>query len=147
MSSSIGIRMPVMMGATLIAVGPMISIGKSLGLQYVYGSIVAAALMMLCLAGTVSRLRRHFPPLVTGCIVTTIGISLIPVAAQWMGEGLEGAKGASGPGLALAFGVIGAITLVQRWGKRLRGFDLRPRGGWCWAPWSPGSWGPWISTR
>lgn len=116
-SSTIGIRMPVMMGATLIAVGPMISIGKSLGLPYVYGSIFAAALMMLCLAGTVSRLRRHFPPLVTGCIVTTIGISLIPVAAQWMGEGLDGTKGASGPGLALAFGVIAAITLVQRWGR------------------------------
>jgi xanthine/uracil permease len=30
-----------------------------------------------------SRITKFFPPLVTGIVITTIGLTLMPVAARW----------------------------------------------------------------
>jgi uracil-xanthine permease len=60
-------------------------------------------------------LRRFFPPVVTGCIVTVIGLQLFPVAYQWAGGG-EAAQQRFGalPFLSVALFVALVILAINR---------------------------------
>lgn len=84
-----GIRMPVMMGVTFAAVGPMIAIGvdPSLGLPAIYGATIVAGVFGMLVAPLMGRLLGVFPPLVTGTVITLIGVSLMGVAINWAGGG------------------------------------------------------------
>ncbi len=83
-----GIKLPVMMGVTFAAVGPMVAIANSVpgheGAQYLFGTIMAAGLISIVIAPWVSRMLRFFPPLVTGTIIAIIGITLMRVGINWI---------------------------------------------------------------
>jgi NCS2 family nucleobase:cation symporter-2 len=104
----IGVRLPVMLGVSFVAVSPMISIGKQLGLPYVYGAIICSGLGMALLAPLLGGLRRFFPPLVTGTLVTLIGASLAPVAIGWA----AGGHGAPDFGAPRHLGLAGLVLLI-----------------------------------
>ena len=103
----VGIRLPVMMGVTFASVGPMIAIGTNpeLGLLAIYGSVIAAGLFGVLIAPFVSRLLPLFPPVVTGTIITVIGITLMRVGVNWAGGGVG--NPAFGDPLFLAIAQIG----------------------------------------
>jgi len=110
-----GIGLPVVLGCTFTAVGPMISIGTKFGMGAIYGSIIVSGLIIFLLAPLFGRIIRFFPPVVTGSVVTIIGISLIPVAITDMGGGDASAKTFGNlDNLALAFGVLVLILLLNR---------------------------------
>ncbi len=80
-----GIRMPVMMGMTFAAVTPMIAIASApgMGLQDIFGAIIASGLFGMLIVPFACRLISLFPPVVTGSVITIIGISLMQVGIQW----------------------------------------------------------------
>ncbi|WP_143415394.1 nucleobase:cation symporter-2 family protein [Geobacillus sp. E263] len=109
-----GIGLPVMLGCTFTAVGPMIAIGKQYELSAVYGAIIAAGLFVVIIAKYFSKLRVLFPPIVTGSVVTIIGLTLIPAAMNNMAGG-QGAKDFGDmTNIALAFGVLLLIVVLYR---------------------------------
>ena len=75
-----GVRLPIVCGATFAGLTPMILIAKEYGLQAVYGSMLIGGIVGLALAWPFARIIRFFPPLVTGAVLTVVGISLIGVA-------------------------------------------------------------------
>src|SRR5436189_1260890 len=82
----VGVRLPLLQGVTFTAVSPMIAIGLAAGggtkgLVVIYGAVIVAGLFTLLIAPYFSRLIRYFPPVVTGSVITIIGIALLPVAA------------------------------------------------------------------
>src|SRR5690242_18316901 len=82
----IGVKLPLLQGVTFTAVSPMIAIGLAAGggtegLLVIYGSVIVAGLFTFLVEPYFSRLLRFFPPVVTGSVITIIGISLLPVAA------------------------------------------------------------------
>ncbi len=88
----IGVRLPLLQGVTFTAVTPMIIIGLDHGggadsLVYIYGAVMVAGLVTLFAAPYFSQLVRFFPPVVTGTVITIIGVTLIPVAAFDAGGG------------------------------------------------------------
>ncbi|MTW18037.1 purine permease [Rhodoplanes serenus] len=129
----VGIRLPVMMGVTFAAVGPMLSMAASpdIGLLGIYGSVIAAGVFGIIVAPFISRLLPLFPPVVTGCIILIIGISLMRVGINWAGGGLptitkvvDGVPGAfpnpnyaQMEGLAIALFVLLIVLALVRWGK------------------------------
>ncbi|HET7666927.1 MAG TPA: solute carrier family 23 protein, partial [Mycobacterium sp.] len=116
----IGVRLPLLQGVTFTAVSPMIAIGLAAGggtdgLLVIYGAVIVAGLFTFLIAPYFSRLIRFFPPVVTGSVITIIGIALLPVAAA------DAAGGAgptldptSGKNLAYAMGTLALIVLIQR---------------------------------
>lgn len=105
---NMGVKIPMIQGVTFAAVTPMIIIGKTHGLTGIYGSIIVAGLVTYLVSPYFSRLIRFFPPVVTGTIITIIGVTLMPVAVRWAGGGNPAAKDfASAPYILLAF-----ITLI-----------------------------------
>ena len=49
----------------------------------VFGSVMASAFIGLLITPFFAQVIRFFPPVVTGVVITTIGLSLMPVAANW----------------------------------------------------------------
>ncbi|MES2103429.1 MAG: nucleobase:cation symporter-2 family protein [Pseudomonadota bacterium] len=84
-----GIRMPVMMGVTFAAVGPMVAMAgnPSLGILHIYGAVIAGGVFCVIAAPFMSRLMRFFPPVVTGTVITVIGVSLMGVGINWAAGG------------------------------------------------------------
>src|SRR6476661_1788660 len=82
-----GIGLPVVLGCTFTAVGPMIAIGAELGISAIYGAILVSGIFVVFISTFFGKLVRFFPPVVTGSVVTIIGITLIPVAINNMGGG------------------------------------------------------------
>jgi NCS2 family nucleobase:cation symporter-2 len=125
-----GIKLPVMMGVTFAAVSPMIVMATNpeIGLLGIYGAVISAGIFGILVAPLVSRMLRFFPPVVTGSIITVIGISLMRVGINW-------AAGAPGPmtmtpagpvpnpaygapvNLAVASVVLTAIIFITRFVK------------------------------
>ncbi len=83
-----GARLPLIQGASFIALAPMLQIGTEYGLPHVFGSVMVAGALAIGLAPLFSRLLRFFPRVVIGCLITTVGISLMPAAAGWLGGGV-----------------------------------------------------------
>lgn len=106
-----GARLPLVQACSFIALAPMIMIGKTYGLPYVFGAVIAGGAVTMLLAPVISRLLRFFPPVVIGSLITVIGISLMPAAAIWLGGGNpDAADFGSAPNLLLGLATI-AITL------------------------------------
>ncbi|OCA90681.1 xanthine permease [Bacillus sp. FJAT-27225] len=112
-----GIGLPIVLGCTFTAVGPMIAIGHSYGLGSIYGAIIAAGLFILLTAGFYSKILKFFPPVVTGSVVTIIGITLIPVAMNDMAGGQGSADFGSFTNIALSFGTLLFILMMYRFAK------------------------------
>ncbi|ALC90353.1 xanthine permease [Bacillus sp. FJAT-18017] len=112
-----GIGLPIVLGCTFTAVGPMISIGNQYGLGSIYGAIITAGLFVFLTAGFYSKLLKFFPPVVTGSVVTIIGITLIPVAMNDMAGGQGSADFGSLTNIALSFGTLLFILIMYRFAK------------------------------
>jgi NCS2 family nucleobase:cation symporter-2 len=82
-----GIKLPVMMGVTFAAVGPMVAFANAQpgveGARAIFGAIIGAGIISILIAPAVSKLLRFFPPVVTGTIIAIIGISLMRVGVGW----------------------------------------------------------------
>lgn len=121
----VGVKLPLLQGVTFTAVGPMISIGLTQttdgkpggvnGLLTIYGSVLVAGLFTFAIAPFFGKLVRFFPPVVTGTVITIIGLSLLPVAA---GDAVTGPDGKQDPTngkyLIYAIGTVLFIVLLQR---------------------------------
>jgi NCS2 family nucleobase:cation symporter-2 len=111
----VGIKLPIIQGCTFAAVTPMILIGSHDGLTAIYGSIIVAGLITLIISPFFSRLIRFFPSVVTGTIITIIGISLLPVAVGWAQGGNPSAPDyGSVKFILLAFAILVLILLIHR---------------------------------
>lgn len=87
----VGVKLPLLQGVTFTAVSPMIAIalaagGGTDGLLVIYGAVIVAGLFTFLIAPYFSRLIRFFPPVVTGSVITIIGIALLPVASPTRSE-------------------------------------------------------------
>ena len=82
----IGVRLPLLQGVTFAGVSPIIAIGLAHGggaasLLYVYGAVIVAGVFTFLIAPIFIKLLRFFPPVVTGTLITIIGLCLVPVGA------------------------------------------------------------------
>ncbi len=112
-----GIRLPVILGCTFTAVGPMIAIGNLQGITAIYGAIIASGIIVMILSQFMSKIMRFFPPVVTGSVVAIIGVSLIPVAMNNAAGGLGSPEYGSAQNLFLAAFTLVLIILMNRFFK------------------------------
>lgn len=109
-----GIGLPVVLGCTFTAVFPMISIGKEFGMGAIYGAIITSGLIVFIISHWFGKLVKLFPPVVTGSIVSIIGVTLVPVAMNNLAGGVGSPDFGSTTNLLLGFGVLLFILLLNR---------------------------------
>jgi len=119
MGPYIGIKLPAILGCTFAAVGPLIIIGKNLGMQTAYGSIIVAAIIVVLVAPLYGKILKFFPTVVTGTVVTMIGLSLVNVGVSSIGGG-SGAKDFGSIQNLLLAAFVMIVVLISN--KFLKGF-------------------------
>ena len=109
-----GIGLPVVLGVAFQSVAPLIMIGQKHGSGAMFGALIVSGIYVLLIAGIFSKIANFFPPIVTGSVITTIGLTLIPVAIGNMGNNSEKPTAQS---LLLATVTILIILLVNIFAK------------------------------
>lgn len=111
-----GSQLPLVQGISFAAVSTMVAVASGDGgLPAVFGAIIVAAVIGLAISPFFAQVVRFFPPVVTGTIITIIGVSLLPTAAGWMmGGDEEAADWGSVPNIALALGTLVVVLALSR---------------------------------
>lgn len=104
-----GSQLPLVQGVSFAGVATMVAIvDGGGGLPAVFGAVIVASLVGLLITPLFATIIRFFPPVVTGVVITTIGLTLLPVAATWA---MGGNSSAESFGSAQNIG-LAALTFV-----------------------------------
>ncbi|HSR66511.1 MAG TPA: solute carrier family 23 protein [Acidobacteriota bacterium] len=109
LQTTIGNRLPIIQGPSATLTSSIIPVASQMGPAAMWGAVFAGGLVEAALGASrlLSLLRRYFPPLVSGIVVTVIGLSLARLAARLtLGDG-------SASNFAFAGGVLALILLLQ----------------------------------
>ncbi|RUQ22503.1 MULTISPECIES: nucleobase:cation symporter-2 family protein [Kocuria] len=111
-----GSKLPLVQGVSFSGVATMTSIlAAGDGLQGVFGAVIVASVIGLIVAPAFARIVKFFPPVVTGTVITTIGLSLMPVAAGWaMGGDAEASDYGSARNILIAVGTLAVVLILSR---------------------------------
>jgi NCS2 family nucleobase:cation symporter-2 len=114
-----GIRLPIIMGVTAVSISPMLAMAAmpGVGINGIYGAVLVGGLFGLCVAPFVKHVLRFFPAVVTGTIITMIGVVLMRVGVNWAGGGAGTPQFGSAENLAVAGLVLAIILLVIKFGR------------------------------
>ncbi|MBD8011951.1 purine permease [Microbacterium sp. Re1] len=111
-----GSQLPLVQGVSFAGVATMGAIvTNGGGLPAVFGSVIAASVIGLLIAPIFAMVIRFFPPVVTGVVITTIGLTLLPVAARWAMGGNAAADDFGSPqNLLLAFVTLLFVLILSK---------------------------------
>ena len=114
----VGGKVPIIMGTSSGFIGVFNSVAASMGGGVIaYGAIMGASILgglfETVLGFFLKPLRKFFPPVVTGTVVLSIGLSLISVGVNSFGGGNKSADFGSMENLMLALFVLIVILVVK----------------------------------
>ncbi|EPA2133963.1 nucleobase:cation symporter-2 family protein [Streptococcus pyogenes] len=109
-----GVGLPVVLGCAFQSVAPLSIIGAQQGSSAMFGALIVSGIYVILVAGIFSKIARFFPPIVTGSVITVIGLSLVGVAMGNMGDNV---KEPTAQSMMLSLLTIVIILLVQKFTK------------------------------
>ena len=114
-----GSQLPLVQGVSFASVATMVAIvSGGGGLPAVFGAVIVSAAIGLLIAPVFSKIVRFFPPVVTGTVITTIGLTLMPVAANWaMGGNRTAENYGSMANIGLAAVTLALVLLLSKVGS------------------------------
>ncbi|MNZ63259.1 Uric acid transporter UacT [compost metagenome] len=117
-----GCKLPLVQGVSFAGVATMIAIlgggYEGGGIPAVLGAVMAASFIGLLITPIFSRITKFFPPMVTGVVITTIGLTLMPVAARWaMGGNSQAPDFGSMSNIGLAAFTLAVVLLLSKLGS------------------------------
>ncbi|MBW6409423.1 uracil-xanthine permease family protein [Clostridium weizhouense] len=115
----VGARVACIMGTDFTFVAPSIAIGSVFGLPGILGATILGAFVEVILSFLIRPLMKLFPPLVTGTVVSLIGLTLLPVSMDWAAGGVGSPQYGSLINIAIAMVVLLVTLILNRYGKGL----------------------------
>ncbi|SKC47157.1 nucleobase:cation symporter-2 family protein [Krasilnikoviella flava] len=114
-----GSQLPLVQGVSFAGVSTMVAIvAGGGGIQAVLGAVLVASAIGFLITPFFAQIIRFFPPVVTGVVITTIGLTLMPVAANWaMGGDAEAPDYGSTSNIGLAFLTFAIVILLSKVGS------------------------------
>ncbi len=118
----IGAKMLCLQGTSFTFVGVIVSIGLSVKdaggnstelLGLIFGLCMAGSCLQIALSPFIPKLKKFITPLVTGIVVTSIGVSLIKVAMTDLAGGLNATDFGSPSHLLLGMTVILTVIFMN----------------------------------
>jgi NCS2 family nucleobase:cation symporter-2 len=115
-----GSQLPLVQGVSFAGVSTMVAIvgGGGGGIRAVLGAVLVASAIGFLITPFFAQIIRFFPPVVTGVVITTIGLTLMPVAANWaMGGNADAPDYGSVGNIGLAFLTFAIVILLSKVGS------------------------------
>lgn len=104
----IGSGLPIVMGTSNAFIATVMSIAGTYGIGAVFASSFVGGLFEMVLGKSLPKLKKVFTPLVSGVVVVTLGVTLIPVAVKQA----AGGAGNLGDPTALLLASVVLLTIV-----------------------------------
>ena len=105
-----GMKMPNVMGVAFAYMPILTIIGQQYGIAAIFGSQLVAGFVSIFVGMFIGKIRRFFPPIVSGTVVMSIGLSLYKTAISYIGGGSAAqANGTFGSG---KFWFLAILTLI-----------------------------------
>jgi uric acid transporter len=114
----VGARLPLVLGAFAVYIGPVVAMAKASGLASASTAMIIGGLVLFAVSPIIGKMRALFPPVVIGTLLVITGITLIRIAVTI-------AAGINTPyaGRPLVFAlVVGSIALILAINRLTRGF-------------------------
>lgn len=103
----LGSRLPMIMGTSFAYIPVIVSVAVKYGIGAVFGAQIIGGIVAFLVGMNIKRLYKYFPPMVSGTVVLTIGLSLYSVALNYM----AGGNGNPNQG-NMEYWIVAVITLV-----------------------------------
>lgn len=82
-----GSKLPMITGVSFAYLSSMQAIVSGFGLAEVFGAQIIGGMVAIVIGIFAKKIKNLFPPLITGTVVFTIGLSLYPTAITYMAGG------------------------------------------------------------
>lgn len=110
----VGIRLPVVMGSSFAFLSVAITIGKEGGIASIMGAALIGSFVVIVASFYMEKVKKLFPTVVSGVVVTLIGLTILPVAMNWVGDSpAVSSEFATLPKLFLAIISLGIVVAVS----------------------------------
>ena len=113
----IGSGLPIIMGVSFAYVPSMQAIADGYGIDTILGAQIVGGVVAVIMGIMVKKIRVFFPPLITGTVVFTIGLSLYPTAINYMAGGTSNPDYGSWQNWLVAFFTLAVVTVLNHFGK------------------------------
>lgn len=113
----IGSGLPIIMGVSFAYVPSMQAIADGYGIDTILGAQIVGGVVAVIMGIMVKKIRVFFPPLITGTVVFTIGLSLYPTAITYMAGGSGAPDFGSVKNWALAIFTLVIVTFFNYFTK------------------------------
>jgi len=113
----LGAGLPVILGVSFAYVPSMQAIAEQYGIAAIFGAQIIGGLCAIVVGLTIKKIRRFFPPLITGTVVFTIGLSLYPTAINYMAGGAGQPTYGEWQNWVVAIFTLTVVTVLNHFGK------------------------------
>lgn len=113
----LGSGLPMIMGVSFAYVPSMQAIAEGYGISTILGAQIVGGIVAFIMGILVRKIRVFFPPLITGTVVFTIGLSLYPTAINYMAGGTSNPNYGSWQNWLVAFFTLAVVTTLNHFGK------------------------------
>ncbi len=107
-----GMGLPNVMGVAFAYMPILSAIGLTYGIAAIFGAQLVAAFASIFIGMLMGKIRKYFPPIVSGTVVLSIGLSLYSTAINYMAGGSSAGNSFGSPLFWLLAGVTLVITLA-----------------------------------
>ena len=113
----VGSGLPVIMGVSFAYVASMQAIAADYNIATIFGAQIIGGIIAACIGFIIDKIRKVFPPVVTGTVVFTIGISLYPTAVNYMAGGASSKSYGSWQNWLVGFITLAIVTFFNHFTK------------------------------
>jgi uracil-xanthine permease len=109
----VGARLPLLLGAYTVYIGPVVAIAKATSLAAATSAIVIGGLVLFALSPLLGKLRPLFPPVVVGTLLVITSVTLIRIAVT-IAAGINTPYAGQSITIFLALGSLLLIIAINR---------------------------------
>ncbi|SMP62788.1 uracil-xanthine permease family protein [Anoxynatronum buryatiense] len=113
----VGSGLPVIMGVSFAYVPTIIAIGSQYGIAGIFGAQLVGGCVAVLVGIFIKHVRKYFPPLVAGTVVFTIGLSLYPIAINYIAGGVGSPTYGSYTNWAVAIITLSVVLFCNQFAK------------------------------
>lgn len=113
----IGSGLPVIMGVSFAYLPSMQAIVGNFDIATILGAQLIGGIVAIFVGIFVKKLRKLFPPLITGTVVFTIGLSLYPTAVKYMAGGQSSPNYGAWQNWLVAFITLAVVIALNHFAK------------------------------
>ena len=113
----VGSGLPVIMGVSFAYLPSMQAIVGNFDIATILGAQLIGGVVAIFVGIFVTKLRKLFPPLITGTVVFTIGLSLYPTAVKYMAGGQSSPNYGAWQNWLVAFLTLAVVVALNHFAK------------------------------